>query len=72
MILSPALRTQPGQNETSFAHPQGEVLLYPRAYGISEWLSWRQESSHHGFPEPSAIQAPAFHQGSNGLQAVVR
>ncbi|KAM7328989.1 hypothetical protein ACRRTK_010602 [Alexandromys fortis] len=46
MILSPALSTQPGQNETSFAHPQGEALLYPRACGIRANPLQRNEMGH--------------------------
>lgn len=38
---------------------------------VSDWAGDKSLVTM-AFPEPSAIQAPAFHQGFNGLQAVVR
>jgi hypothetical protein len=70
MIQRSVLSTHPAQNEASLAHPQDEVLLNPHACVISEWLETRARSLC--FPESPAIQAHTFHQGFNGLQAVLR
>lgn len=61
---------------TVLANPQGKIFLYPRSCGcrrVTAWLSYRWAPGHQSpsSPEPPAIQAPAFHQGSNGLQAVL-